>query len=149
MMELPVYRLPRWSNVGITMFEKAKVFVFDAGKIIVAISVVLWFLASYGPKANMAAVDTKYEQLASNNPSADQQQLQTTVGGETHQDMFSTCITGRFARLKPVVPLHDPPIPESRASSTIAVTFNNRSHTTKHPLSSRIIFCIEQQANNS
>ncbi|UII28173.1 ferrous iron transport protein B [Fulvivirga maritima] len=48
-MELPTYKMPRWKNVGITMFEKSKTFVFEAGKIIFAISIVLWVLASYGP----------------------------------------------------------------------------------------------------
>jgi ferrous iron transport protein B len=48
-IEMPTYQLPRWKNVLITMFEKVKVFVTDAGKIILAISVILWFLASYGP----------------------------------------------------------------------------------------------------
>jgi ferrous iron transport protein B len=49
-MELPVYRPPRWKNVFITMFEKGKVFALQAGKIILIISVFLWFLASYGPE---------------------------------------------------------------------------------------------------
>lgn len=48
-MELPVYRMPKWSNVFYTIYEKVKVFLFDAGKVIVAIAVVLWVLASYGP----------------------------------------------------------------------------------------------------
>src|SRR5574339_540945 len=48
-MELPTYRLPKWSNVGYTIIEKTKAFVFEAGKIILAISVILWVLASYGP----------------------------------------------------------------------------------------------------
>ncbi len=48
-MELPTYRLPKWSNVGYTIVEKTKAFVFEAGKIILAISVILWVLASYGP----------------------------------------------------------------------------------------------------
>ncbi|WP_111671099.1 ferrous iron transport protein B [Algoriphagus litoralis] len=51
--ELPPYRIPRWSDVGITMFEKSKTFVFEAGKVILAISVVLWVLASYGPPSRM------------------------------------------------------------------------------------------------
>ncbi len=46
---MPTYQLPRWKNVFITMFEKVKVFVTDAGKIILTISIILWFLASYGP----------------------------------------------------------------------------------------------------
>ncbi|WP_375434282.1 ferrous iron transport protein B [uncultured Hymenobacter sp.] len=48
-MEFPVYRWPRWKNVGLTILEKVKAFVFQAGKVIVAISVILWVLASYGP----------------------------------------------------------------------------------------------------
>ena len=48
-MEFPVYRWPRWKNVGLTIVEKVKAFVFQAGKVIVAISVILWVLASYGP----------------------------------------------------------------------------------------------------
>jgi ferrous iron transport protein B len=49
LMELPVYRMPRWTNVGITMMQKARVFVTDAGKIILIMSVFLWALSSYGP----------------------------------------------------------------------------------------------------
>ena len=48
-MELPTYKTPRWKNVGLTIIEKVKTFSFEAGKIIVAVSVVLWVLASYGP----------------------------------------------------------------------------------------------------
>jgi ferrous iron transport protein B len=62
-MELPVYRMPRWSNVGIVIFNKVKTFVFEAGKVILAVSIVLWFLASYGPAENMQAIDLKYELL--------------------------------------------------------------------------------------
>ncbi|WP_242923766.1 ferrous iron transport protein B [Pontibacter liquoris] len=51
-MEFPVYKMPRWKNVGITIIEKSKAFVFEAGKVIVAISVILWVLASYGPGNN-------------------------------------------------------------------------------------------------
>lgn len=52
LMELPVYRMPRWKNAGITMVQKARVFVTDAGKIILLISVILWALSSYGPGKN-------------------------------------------------------------------------------------------------
>ena len=48
-MEMPTYRIPKWSNVGYTIIEKTKAFVFEAGKIILAISIILWVLASYGP----------------------------------------------------------------------------------------------------
>jgi ferrous iron transport protein B len=52
LMELPVYRMPRWKNAGITMVQKARVFVTDAGKVILLISVILWALSSYGPGEN-------------------------------------------------------------------------------------------------
>ncbi|MEM6523651.1 MAG: ferrous iron transport protein B [Bacteroidota bacterium] len=48
-MELPTYKTPRWANVGLTMYEKSKTFVLEAGKVILAISIILWVLASYGP----------------------------------------------------------------------------------------------------
>jgi ferrous iron transport protein B len=60
-MELPIYRMPRWSNVLITMWEKAKIFTLNAGKIILAIAVVLWFLASFGPSEKMAKVNADKE----------------------------------------------------------------------------------------
>ena len=48
-VEMPNYKLPLFKNVGINVIEKTKSFVFGAGKIILAISIILWFLASYGP----------------------------------------------------------------------------------------------------
>ncbi|MFY0598799.1 MAG: ferrous iron transport protein B [Cyclobacteriaceae bacterium] len=48
-MELPSYKMPRWNNLMFTIYEKVKVFTWEAGKVIVAISVILWVLASYGP----------------------------------------------------------------------------------------------------
>lgn len=49
MLELPDLKSPRWKNVFINVFDKAKIFLFDAGKVIVAISIVLWVLGSFGP----------------------------------------------------------------------------------------------------
>ncbi len=49
LMELPDYKNPRWGNVFINVLEKVKIFIIDAGKIILAISIILWFLASFGP----------------------------------------------------------------------------------------------------
>jgi ferrous iron transport protein B len=48
-IEMPSYKVPLFKNVALTVLEKTKTFVFEAGKIILAISIVLWFLASYGP----------------------------------------------------------------------------------------------------
>ncbi len=59
-LELPTYRAPRWKNVAITMVSKAKIFVRDAGKVIIVISMILWGLSSYGPKGRMLTVNEKY-----------------------------------------------------------------------------------------
>ncbi len=48
-MELPLYKLPKLKNVVLTMWERSKTFTLEAGKIILAISIILWVLASYGP----------------------------------------------------------------------------------------------------
>lgn len=49
MLEMPKYQWPLWKNVGITMFEKSKVFIIEAGRVIMVVSVILWALASFGP----------------------------------------------------------------------------------------------------
>jgi len=61
-MELPVYRMPRWKNVGFTMYDRSKTFVLQAGKVIIAVSVILWVLKSYGPGDTFARIDQKYHQ---------------------------------------------------------------------------------------
>ncbi|MGV3586759.1 MAG: ferrous iron transport protein B [Adhaeribacter sp.] len=67
-MEFPVYKMPRWPNVGLTIIEKVKAFVFEAGKVIVAISVILWVMASYGPGNALqnAEIRAKQEAVAKN-----------------------------------------------------------------------------------
>lgn len=65
-LELPVYRSPRWKNIFVTMIEKAKIFVFEAGKVIMLISLILWALSSFGPKERMDAVHQKYDMLVDN-----------------------------------------------------------------------------------
>lgn len=63
-MELPGYKLPVAGNLFITLYDKGMAFVWGAGKIIVAVSVILWALASFGPREQMRAVDQKYLELA-------------------------------------------------------------------------------------
>ncbi len=48
-IELPSYQIPQIKNLFHTLLNKTKSFVFDAGKIIVAVSIILWVLASFGP----------------------------------------------------------------------------------------------------
>jgi ferrous iron transport protein B len=60
-LELPTYRAPRWKNVVVTMVNKAKIFVVDAGKVIIVISLILWALSSYGPSDSMKQASEKYK----------------------------------------------------------------------------------------
>ena len=55
-LELPMYRAPRWNNVVVTMVNKARIFVTDAGKVIMVISLILWALSSFGPGGRKAAI---------------------------------------------------------------------------------------------
>jgi ferrous iron transport protein B len=73
-LELPTYRAPRWGNVVQTMINKAKIFVFDAGKVIMIISLILWALSSFGPGHRMKNVAQQYEQLKQQ-PNANAEQL--------------------------------------------------------------------------
>ncbi|MBS1948838.1 MAG: ferrous iron transport protein B [Bacteroidetes bacterium] len=67
-LELPVYRAPRWKNVMVTMVNKAKIFVTDAGKVIMVISLILWALSTYGPKQKMSSVAQQYDLQAKHDP---------------------------------------------------------------------------------
>ena len=63
-MELPVYRMPRWHNVLLSMYDRSKAFVLQAGKVIIAVSVILWVMASYGPGNRFEQIDKKYNHPA-------------------------------------------------------------------------------------
>jgi ferrous iron transport protein B len=53
LLEMPSYKMPRWGNIGLNVFEKVKIFVLQAGKVILAISILLWALATFGPNDRM------------------------------------------------------------------------------------------------
>jgi len=65
LLELPSYKNPRWTNIGISIIEKIKLFIFDAGKVILAISIILWALASYGPGNSIEETLVKTKELKS------------------------------------------------------------------------------------
>lgn len=67
-LELPMYRSPRWKNMIYTMVNKAKIFVFEAGKVIMFISILLWALSNYGPKEKMHSVTVSFDQKIKENP---------------------------------------------------------------------------------
>ena len=59
-MEMPSYKIPDWKTVMYTIVEKVKVFLFDAGKIIIAISIVLWVLSSFAPGNKFEKIEEKW-----------------------------------------------------------------------------------------
>lgn len=63
-MELPVYRMPRWNNVLLTMYRSVKAFVIEAGKVIIAVSIILWVLSSYGPSGRFNKIEDKYNSVS-------------------------------------------------------------------------------------
>lgn len=73
-IELPVYRIPHWKNLWLSVWEKVSAFVVGAGKIILIISVILWALASFGPGAAMEQAE------ASARAEAAVQQLDAATG---------------------------------------------------------------------
>ena len=78
-LELPTYRSPRWGNILQTMINKAKIFVFDAGKVIMIISLILWALSSFGPGNRMKYVTQHYE-LLKQQPNANTEELDKEYG---------------------------------------------------------------------
>jgi ferrous iron transport protein B len=63
-LEMPIYRAPRWKNVAFEIFNKVKIFLFDAGKVIIAISIILWVLSSYAPGNKFEEINKKYSESA-------------------------------------------------------------------------------------
>ncbi|MDB9732176.1 ferrous iron transport protein B [Polaribacter sp.] len=73
-VEMPNYKLPSVKNVLFDVLEKTKAFVLGAGKIILALSVVLWFLASNGPESYQNAEQNTIEKVANQNLGTDELQ---------------------------------------------------------------------------
>lgn len=73
-LELPPYKVPKWSNVGYTIYNSVKSFVFEAGRVILTISIILWVLSNYGPGDAMQQAEQKaqvqFETLVKTTPDA-------------------------------------------------------------------------------
>jgi ferrous iron transport protein B len=98
-LELPVYRAPRWGNVGMTMIQKAKIFVVDAGKVIIMISLLLWFLSSFGPSEKMQTLETQYTLAVKSNPT---QQIQ--LEKQYHTNKLANSYAGLLGKkIEPII----------------------------------------------
>ncbi len=98
-LELPVYRAPRWGNIGMTMIQKAKIFVTDAGKVIMIISIALWFLSSYGPSNTIDTLQKNYEVAVKANPSN-----AAVLEKQYHSDKLANSYAGIIGKqIEPVI----------------------------------------------
>jgi len=84
-IEMPSYKIPLFKNVALTVLEKTKTFVFEAGKIILAISIVLWLLASYGPGKDFSDAETIVEK---NHPELQGEQLENKIASYKLEHSF-------------------------------------------------------------
>ncbi len=98
-MEMPVYRMPQSRVVLRSMFDKVKVFILEAGKIIVAISVVLWALSSYGPSGEFERIEKTYQQKISSGELTPEQ-----ASGFEASDKLRASYAGMIGRgIEPVI----------------------------------------------
>lgn len=90
-MELPTYKVPQWKNVLLTIYEKSRTFVFEAGKVIVAISIILWVLASYGPGEEFKRAE---EVVKAEMPNATDQEIDNAISAYELEHSYA----GRFGK---------------------------------------------------
>lgn len=92
MLEMPSYKLPRWGHVAYTMYDSVKSFVFQAGKVILAISIILWVVSSYGPGDSM----NQAEQTAiASMPNAPEEEVNAAVASARLESSYAGSF-GRF-----------------------------------------------------
>ena len=80
-MEIPSYKVPDYPTVLYTILEKLKVFIFDAGKVIIAVSIVLWFLASHGPSGQFEKIDNQYKNIENAEEMISSKKLESSYAG--------------------------------------------------------------------
>ena len=85
-MELPTYKAPRFKHVSYTILNNVKAFVFEAGKVIVAISIILWVLASYGPSNSMEDASNR---IKIQNPNLSGVELSNKIAGEKLENSYA------------------------------------------------------------
>ncbi|VXB78028.1 Ferrous iron transport protein B [Flavobacterium sp. 9AF] len=79
-IEMPSYKVPMFKNVALNVIEKTKAFVAGAGKIILALSIILWFLGSHGPNKDFKNAEAIVSsELKKDNNSIDTEQLENKI----------------------------------------------------------------------
>lgn len=99
MLEMPEYRVPVMRNIWINVWEKVKTFLMEAGKVILAISLVLWILASFAPSGEMAAAEREALAIAESQ-SLDQEATENLIAAKK----IETSYAGRLGKtIEPVI----------------------------------------------
>jgi ferrous iron transport protein B len=99
-MELPPYRVPSWRSVLLTVRDRAGLFVQKAGTVILAVSIVLWFLASYPKSHQIQPLEQRLESAQASGLKTQAAQIQNEIAGVSLRDSFA----GRAGRLiEPVI----------------------------------------------
>lgn len=97
--EMPIYRMPRWENISLIIYQKCHSFVTEAGKVILIISIVLWFAASFGPPQKMAAIDDRYDKAINTSP-----EKQDTLEMQRDAEKLQNSYAGMFGRsIEPLI----------------------------------------------
>jgi len=102
LLEIPPYQIPHWRNLWYSVFQKSKAFVFEAGKVILAISVLLWLMAGFGPGDSIEKAEEKARtEMAENHQ--DEAELNRQIGSAKLEASYAG-IAGRWIEpvLKPM-----------------------------------------------
>lgn len=92
LLEMPAYQLPRWGNIGQTLLGRASAFVFGAGKVILAVSVLLWALSSFGPGDSFERIEAYYAQY-------DNGSLPEEMANQKEKDKLEASYAGELGKL--------------------------------------------------
>jgi ferrous iron transport protein B len=107
MIELPPYRLPGLRTALLHTFDRAKIFVKQAGTIILAISLILWALSYYpksSPPAAAAAMNAQAAQLAQSGDTGKADELRAAAGRLTAQNSLQNSFAGKIGHvIEPVI----------------------------------------------
>ncbi|MBC8155256.1 MAG: ferrous iron transport protein B [Bacteroidetes bacterium] len=89
-MELPTFKRPRWNHVGLTVWDSVRSFVWEAGRVILAISIILWVLASYGPGRQMEEAEARVRRTYAGTPTRTPgQNLDNQIAAERLENSYA------------------------------------------------------------
>lgn len=89
-MELPTFKRPRWNHVGLTVWDSVRSFVWEAGRVILAISIILWVLASYGPGQQMEQAEARVRRSYATMPNKpSNQDLENSVAAQRLESSYA------------------------------------------------------------